>query len=218
MSGLRAEGLLVTYPGLGRPAVDHANFTVDSREIVGLVGASGSGKSSLLAAVAGVLPLAGGSLSWDEVDLVKVPVHRRGFGLMFQEGQLFPHRDVAGNIRFGLEMAHVDKDTARARVASLLETVGLEGLGHRRVDELSGGQRQRVALARALAPGPRLLMLDEPLAQLDMTLRRRLASDIAATLRAEGVTGLVVSHDPEDIALMCDRAFRMTDGRIEPIA
>ena len=143
-----------------------------------------------------------------------MPVHRRGFGLVFQDGQLFPHRDVAGNVAFGLRMRPPRPRTARARVAELLELVGLAGYERRKVTELSGGEQQRVALARALAPRPRLLLLDEPLSALDRALREQLAMDLAGVLRVAGATALVVTHDHDEAFTLADRVAVMRAGRI----
>ena len=215
MSGLSVRGLRVTYPGTPPvEAVRGVDLDVAAGEVVALLGPSGCGKSSLLAAVVGIVDTAGGSVEWDGRDLARVPVHRRSFGLVFQDGQLFPHRTVAGNIAFGLEMAGVPRPERAARVDELLELVGLVGLGERAVSELSGGQRQRVALARSLAPRPRLLALDEPLSSLDAELRGRLAVEVRDILRAEGTTGLVVTHDPAEAEVMADRVLRMDDGRL----
>ncbi|WP_062462736.1 ABC transporter ATP-binding protein [Demequina soli] len=213
MSGLSVHDARVTYPG--RPPVDAVrgvSFDVGPGETVALLGPSGCGKSSLLSAVVGVTPLAGGSISWDGANLARVPVHRRGFGLVFQDGQLFPHLTVGANIAFGLEMAGVSRPAREARVEELLTVVGLSGLDARAVTELSGGQRQRVALARSLAPRPRLLALDEPLSSLDADLRARLAVEVRDILRASGTTGLLVTHDPAEAEVMADRVLRMEDG------
>ncbi len=172
MTGLELRGVTVTYPG--RPpvtAVRDVSMAVESGEIVALVGPSGCGKSSLLGAIAGVVECTG-QVMWDGEDVSATPVHLRGFGLVFQDGALFPHRTVAGNVSFGLEMARVPRVERDARVAELLELVRLPGYGARRINELSGGERQRVALARSLAPHPRLLLLDEPLSSLDADTTR----------------------------------------------
>ena len=140
-------------------AVDGANLTVDVGEIVAVTGPSGGGKSSLLSAIAGIVAYTG-RIAWNDEDLASVPVHRRGVGLVFQDGQLFPHRSVARNIELGLEMAKVPAARRREVVAELLDLIGLAGLGDRAPTELSGGQRQRVALARSLAVAPRVLRID----------------------------------------------------------
>jgi thiamine transport system ATP-binding protein len=191
-------------------AVDGVSLDVAAGEVVALLGPSGCGKSSLLRAVAGLEPLAGGSVAWDGDDLAGLPVHRRGFGLMFQDGQLFPHRDVAGNVAYGLPR----RSARTARVDELLELVGLAGYGPRPVATLSGGERQRVALARALAPAPRLLLLDEPLSALDRSLRERLAVDLRAALRATGTPAVFVTHDQDEAFAVADRVGVMAGGRL----
>jgi thiamine transport system ATP-binding protein len=213
--GLELEDVTVEYPG-NPPvtAVDRVSLKLAPGETLGLLGPSGSGKSSLLKAIVGIVPLRSGLIRWDGIDLTHTPVHLRGFGLVFQDGQLFPHRDAAGNVAFGLEMQGVEPKARRARVAELLSLVGLEGYGSRRVDELSGGERQRVALARSLAPRPKLLLLDEPLSSLDRELRNRLAADIKTILTSTGTTAIVVTHDPDEVAMMCSRFVRIDRGRL----
>ncbi|WP_084101627.1 ABC transporter ATP-binding protein [Demequina sp. NBRC 110051] len=216
MSGLTVEDLRVEYPG--KPpvvAVEGASLSVAPGETVALLGPSGCGKSSLLSAIVGIVEPAGGRVMWDGADVTDVPVHRRGFGLVFQDGQLFPHRSVARNVAFGLEMAGVARDERRERVEELLEIVGLTGYGERAITELSGGQRQRVALARSLAPRPRLLALDEPLSSLDADLRARLAVEVRDILAATGTAALVVTHDPAEAQVMASRVLRMSAGRLQ---
>src|SRR5690606_15157169 len=162
-SGLEVRDITVRYGQAAEPAVRGVSFDVAHREVVALTGPSGCGKSTVLRAIAGLEPLEGGSVAWAGQDLAGVPPHRRDFGLLFQEGQLFAHMSVAKNIAYGLAAHGVSRGVQRERVAELLETVGLPGYGGRAITELSGGERQRVALARSLAPRPRLLMLDEPL-------------------------------------------------------
>ncbi|PPK70191.1 thiamine transport system ATP-binding protein [Actinokineospora auranticolor] len=208
---LRVDGVTVRFGSV--EAVSDASLEIADGSVVALLGPSGCGKSTLLRAVAGLEPAAG-RVSWDGTDLAGVPVHKRGFGLVFQDGQLFPHRDVAGNVAFGLRMAGVERAERDARVESLLELVGLGGYGKRRVTELSGGEQQRVALARALAPRPRLLLLDEPLSALDRALREQLAVDLARLLRTAGTTALVVTHDHDEAFTLADRVAVMRAGRI----
>ncbi|WP_062317324.1 ABC transporter ATP-binding protein [Demequina maris] len=215
MTGLAVRDLHVTYPGTPPvEAVRGVSLDIAQGETLALLGPSGCGKSSLLAAVVGIVDASGGSVAWDGEDFARVPVHQRGFGLVFQDGQLFPHLTVGANIAFGLEMSGVGRAARAARVDELLALVGLEGLRDRGVTELSGGQRQRVALARSLAPRPRLLALDEPLSSLDADLRSRLAVEVRDILRAEGMTGLLVTHDPAEAEVMADRVMRMADGRL----
>ncbi len=222
--GLAVRDVVVRYAdpasgkGPGTTAVRGVSLDLAPGEVLALLGPSGCGKSSLLRAVAGLEPVAAGSVSWGGRDLAGVPVHRRGFGLMFQEGQLFPHRDVAGNVAFGLRMAGVRRAAASDRVAELLELVGLAGYAQRPVATLSGGERQRVALARALAPEPQLLLLDEPLSALDRGLRDRLAGDLRAALVTTGTTALFVTHDHDEAFTVADRVAVMDAGRLLQVA
>lgn len=217
--GLQVADVVVRYAGAGRAAVDGVDLTVPTGEVVALLGPSGCGKSSLLRAVAGLEPLADGDVAWDGVSVADVPVHRRGFGLLFQDGQLFAHRDVAGNVAYGLPPATRRDRTARAaRVTELLDLVGLPGTGRRDVATLSGGERQRVALARALAPRPRLLLLDEPLSALDRALRERLALDLRDVLVATSTTALFVTHDQDEAFAVADRVAVMDAGRLLQVA
>jgi len=213
-SGLSVRDVVVAYrtDGGATVAVDDVSLDVGRGEVVALLGPSGCGKSSLLRAVAGLEPLVAGDVRWDGESVVDVPVHRRGFGLMFQDGQLFPHRDVAGNVAYGLH--GLPRAEQQARVAALLELVGLAGYGSRAVTTLSGGERQRVALARSLAPRPRLLMLDEPLSALDRTLRERLTEDVARILRRSATTSLYVTHDHDEARVVADRVGVMVAGKL----
>ena len=198
----------------GRPVLDGVDLDVAEHEIVCVLGPSGSGKSTLLRVVAGLQPLDGGRVSLDGRDQRGVPAHKRGVGLMFQDHQLFPQRDVAGNVAFGPRMHGAAKDERAVRVRELLELVGLPGAARRRVGELSGGEQQRVALARALAPRPRLLMLDEPLGQLDRSLRERLVVELRQLFGELGTTVLAVTHDQGEAFVLADRVVVMRDGRI----
>jgi len=190
------------------------DLTVADEEIVAVLGPSGSGKTTLLRAIAGLVPVASGDIKWDGVSVVDIPVHQRGFGLMFQGFALFPHLDVAGNVGFGLRMTGTDPDLVGTEVSAALDWVGLGGFESRRIDDLSGGERQRVALARTLAPRPKLVMLDEPLGSLDRHLRERLVGDTRALLTGRKVTGLVVTHDREEAVLLSDRLALMREGTI----
>ncbi|WP_448073720.1 ABC transporter ATP-binding protein [Georgenia yuyongxinii] len=217
--GLHVRDLVVRYPaGRGElTAVDGVDLDVRTGEVVALLGPSGSGKSSLLRAVAGLEPVAAGSVRWAGRDLTGVPVHLRGFGLMFQDGQLFPHRTVAGNVAYGLTMARVPRARRTRRVAELLDLVGLAGYGPRPVSTLSGGQAQRVALARALAPQPALLLLDEPLSALDRGLREHLTGELHDILRATGTTALYVTHDHDEAFTVADRVAVLDAGRLAQV-
>jgi thiamine transport system ATP-binding protein len=193
------------------------DLAVQDGEVLALLGPSGSGKSTLLYIVAGLESPDAGQVLWDGIDLREVPPHQRGFGLMFQDFALFPHRDVSGNVAFGLEMARLPKTEIAGKVAAALRLVGLAGFDHRDVGNLSGGEQQRVALARALAPAPRLLMLDEPLGSLDRALRTRLLGELAAILRTAQQSSLYVTHDQEEAYAIADRIAILDAGRLAQI-
>lgn len=210
MSGIRVSEAVVRYGEV--TAVDRVSFEVRPGQVLVLLGASGSGKSSMLRAVAGLEPLVEGTVSWGDEDLRTVPVHQRGFGLVFQDGQLFPTMSVGRNVAYGL--TKLSKAQRRKRVAELLELVGLPGYEERKVTELSGGQAQRVALARSLAPAPRALLFDEPLSALDTGLRRRLSADLARILSDTGTTALYVTHDQEEAFTVADAIAVLDHGRL----
>ncbi|MEU9241101.1 ABC transporter ATP-binding protein [Streptomyces sp. NPDC048385] len=198
----------------GRAVLDAVGLKVAEHEVVCVLGPSGSGKSTLLRAVAGLQPLASGRVLLDGHDQARVPAHQRGVGLMFQDHQLFPQRDVGANVAFGLRMRRAGKAEQAERVGELLALVGLPGAARRAVAGLSGGEQQRVALARALAPRPRLLMLDEPLGQLDRSLRERLVVELRELFGRLGTTVLAVTHDQGEAFALADRVVVMRDGRI----
>jgi thiamine transport system ATP-binding protein len=210
VNGLDVDGVTVRYDE--KVAVQDATFTLEKGHVLALLGASGSGKSSLLRAIVGLEPVTAGSVRWDGQDLAGVKVHKRRFGLVFQDGQLFPTMTVAKNIAYGLSA--FDKIARRRRVDELLELVGLPGYGGRMPDQLSGGEAQRVALARSLAPNPRAIFLDEPLSALDTGLRRRLAEDLSRILRETGTTAVYVSHDQDEAFTVADTVAVMEGGRI----
>lgn len=205
---LSLAGVSVAYDGV--PVVRDVTLDLPDGGVLAVLGPSGSGKSTLLRAVAGLEPVSGGRISWDGQDLARVPTHKRGFALMFQDGQLFGHLTVGRNIGYALRLRRargIDE-----RVAELLELVGLAGYVDRLPATLSGGERQRVALARALAVEPRLLLLDEPLSALDAGLRERLAGDLHRILRAAGTTALMVTHDHDEAFTVADRLAVLRDG------
>lgn len=196
-----------SYPGL--PVLKEASFVVREGEIVSLLGPSGCGKTTLLRIIAGLENPDTGTIRLDGQDLSAIPAHRRNFGLMFQDYALFPHKDVAANIAFGLRMQGRPRAEITQRVQEMLALVALSGYERRRVIELSGGEQQRVALARSLAPRPRLLMLDEPLGALDRALREQLMNELRAILKRVGVTALYVTHDQEEAFAVADRVLIM---------
>jgi ABC-type Fe3+/spermidine/putrescine transport system ATPase subunit len=215
MTTLELRNLDKSYPD-GWTLTD-VSFTVEEQEILSLLGPSGCGKTTLLRLIAGLEMPDSGRVLVGGVDVTHTAPHRRGFGLMFQEYALFPHRDVFGNVAFGLRMEGLDRGTIAKRVTETLALVGLEGFEHRDVNQLSGGERQRVALARSLAPQPRLLMLDEPLGALDRALRERLMDELPQILHRAGVTVIAVTHDQEEAFAIADRVALMRAGKVVQI-
>jgi thiamine transport system ATP-binding protein len=207
---LSLRDVTVSYDGLR--VVDEVSLDLPDGEVLAVLGPSGCGKSTLLRAIAGLEVLAAGRVAWDGADQAAVPTHRRGFALMFQDGQLFPHLTVGGNVGYALRLRRVAH--SEARVAELLEMVGLSGYADRLPATLSGGERQRVALARSLAVEPRLLLLDEPLSALDAGLRQRLAGELRGILRTAGTTTLMVTHDHDEAFAVADRLAVMRSGEV----
>ncbi len=185
-------------------AVDDVSLVLPEGQTLALIGPSGSGKSTLLRVVAGLEPADAGRVVHDGRDLAGRPARLRNFGVVFQDYALFPHLDVRANIAFGLVERRWSRERTDRRVSELLELVGLTGLASRRMQQLSGGQQQRVALARALAPGPELLLLDEPLSNLDANLRQELTEQLADLLDRPGFSAIHVTHDQSE-------AFRLAD-------
>jgi putative spermidine/putrescine transport system ATP-binding protein len=195
-------------------AVDGASLAVNSGEIVALLGPSGCGKTTTLRLVAGFEALDAGTIAIGGADIAKLPPYRRDIGLVFQDYALFPHLTVAANIDYGMKQRATPKAERDRRRGELLRLTRLEGLDERRPMALSGGQQQRVALARALAIAPKLLLLDEPLSNLDAKLREALRIELREILRAVGTTTLVVTHDQIEAIGLADRIALMNKGRI----
>jgi len=211
---LEVRGVVVVFGD--RTVLDHVDLDVSDGEVVALQGPSGAGKSTLLRVIAGLLVPQAGTVRSGGVDITELPPHRRSIGMVFQDEQLFPHRDVGQNVEFGLRMQHRPKAERAARVAELLELVGLPGVERRSVTSLSGGEAKRVALARSLAPAPPVLLLDEPLTGLDRELHDRLADDLARVLRATGTSALMVTHDADEAARVADRIVSWTAPERRP--
>ncbi len=197
-----------------KPLLQGISLRVDQGETVCLLGPSGSGKSTLLRLIAGLEVPESGTISWNGQDLAQLPVHRRQFGLMFQDYALFPHRNVAENVAFGLRMQGLPAAEIRQHTAEALDLVNLGPFAQRRVTDLSGGEKQRVAFARALAPRPRLLMLDEPLGALDRTLREQLLLDLREMLHRTDIPTIYVTHDQEEAYTIADRMILLNDGKV----
>ncbi len=199
------------------PVLQGVSFHVEPGMIACLLGASGCGKTTVLRCIAGFEPVLGGTVALDRTVMsaqgFTVPPEKRRIGVVFQDYALFPHLTVAGNIAFGLRGTPAAE--RGARVAELLDIVGLADLGAKYPQELSGGQQQRVALARALAPRPQLLLLDEPFSNLDVEMRERLSLEVRDILKREHITAVLVTHDQHEAFNIADMVGIMKDGRIE---
>jgi len=211
-SGVRVEGLTVRYGST--VAVDQVSLEIRPGEFFFLLGPSGCGKTSLLRAVAGLEPAAEGSVTIGERDVTSLPSYRRGAPMVFQGYALWPHLTILENTSYGLEARKVPKREARARAAEALKMVGLGDRAGDRPAQLSGGQQQRVALARALAADPEVVLLDEPLSNLDAKLRREMRSELVRLHRDAGFTAIYVTHDQEEALSMAQRLALMRDGRV----
>jgi thiamine transport system ATP-binding protein len=209
---LRVDDVSVSFDG--KAALDRVSLEVAEGEVVTVLGPSGSGKSTLLRVIAGLQRPDSGRVLLDGADLASAPPYRRGIGLVFQDHALFHHRNVFGNVAFGLRMRGDAPALVEERVRELLDLVGLAGFEQRSVATLSGGEQQRVALARALARAPRVLLLDEPLGSLDRRLRDRLLDDLESMFGTLDVTALYVTHDQAEAFALGERVAVMRAGRV----
>ncbi|MEO8611963.1 MAG: ABC transporter ATP-binding protein [Chloroflexota bacterium] len=212
---LDIRGVQVTFGDT--PVLRGIDLRVDDGEIVCLLGPSGCGKTTLLRVIAGLETPQTGDVQIQGQSILKIPVHERGFGLMFQDFALFPHLNAGDNVAFGLKMQGLSSEQRIERVRDTLKIVGLAGFEKRDVAQVSGGERQRVALARSLAPNLRLLMLDEPLGSLDAALRERLVVELRTIIKQIGLTAVYVTHDQSEAFAIADRIAVMNAGRIEQI-
>lgn len=210
---LQIDGIMKSFGPT--PVLQHIDLTIGDGEIVCLLGPSGCGKTTLLRVIAGLEQPEAGDVRLRGESILGLPAHRRDFGLMFQDFALFPHMNVAQNVGFGLKMHHAVN--LQARVDEVLSLVGLHGFDERDVSQLSGGERQRVALARSLAPGPQLLMLDEPLGSLDANLRERLVVELRKIIKQVGLTAIYVTHDQNEAFAIADHIAVMNAGHIEQV-
>ena len=212
---VRFEGVSKRFSDVA--AVDGVSLDIAEGEFFALLGPSGCGKTTLMRMLAGfVAPDAGRILLYGQ-DIAALPPHKRPSSMMFQTYALFPHLSVEQNVGFGLKQQGWDKAKAAARVEEMLSLVRLEGLNRRKPDQLSGGQKQRVALARALAPGPKILLLDEPLAALDRKLREDTQLELKAMQRRLGVTFMIVTHDQDEAMVVADRMAVMRAGQVAQV-
>jgi putative spermidine/putrescine transport system ATP-binding protein len=211
-SYLSIEALTVSYGG--PPVLDRVSLEVGRGEMVALLGSSGCGKTTLLRAIAGFVIPDSGAILIEGRDIARLPPEARGTAMMFQSYALWPHMSVADNIGYGLRMRGWKKEAIATRVTEMLKLLQLEGFGPRPVTQLSGGQRQRVALGRALAVSPHVLLLDEPMSNLDYKVRLELRHELRALQQRIGITAVYVTHDREEALTLSDRIAVIDAGRI----
>ena len=214
MTRLVVQGLSKRYPGAAVPALDRLDLTIESGTLTALLGPSGCGKTTALKLIAGLLQPDAGDIRLDETSVRDLAPELRGVAMVFQNPLLFPHLTVAGNVGFGLKMRGLGAAEVTARVGEMLARVRLDGLGQRRPAQLSGGQQQRAALARALVLQPKLLLLDEPLSNLDAGLRDEMRTLIRSLQRETGITTLIVTHDQAEAVALSDKIALLLDGRL----
>jgi spermidine/putrescine ABC transporter ATP-binding subunit len=215
VDAVRLDGITKTFGST--VAISDVSFTVREGELVSLLGPSGCGKTTVLRCIAGYIPPDEGRIFLNGTEVTTMQPYHRDIGMVFQSYALFPHMSVEQNVAFGLRMRHIAKPEIRERVAEGLRLVDLQGFERRRTNELSGGQQQRVALARAIVIRPRLLLLDEPLSNLDAKLRRSMQIEIRALQEALRITTILVTHDQAEALSLSDRVIVMNKGRIQQV-
>ena len=199
------------------PVLDHINLYINDKEFLTLLGPSGCGKTTTLRIIGGFATPTSGDVLFDGVRINDVPPYQRQINTVFQKSALFPHLNVFENIAFGLRMQKLPEAEIKQRVMEMLETVSLKGFEHRRPEALSGGQQQRVAIARALVNRPKVLLLDEPLAALDLKLRKDMQIELKRIQQQVGITFIYVTHDQEEALTMSDTIVVMDKGSIQQI-
>ena len=212
---IRLQDLVMEFDG--ERILDGINLYINDKEFLTLLGPSGCGKTTTLRIIGGFLTATSGTVLFDGKTINDVPPYQRQINTVFQRYALFPHLDVFDNIAFGLKVAKVSKAEIHERVHEMLGIVGLRGYENRRVESLSGGQQQRVAIARALVNRPKVLLLDEPLAALDLRLRKDMQNELKRIQQAMGITFVYVTHDQEEALSMSDTVVVMDKGRIQQI-
>jgi iron(III) transport system ATP-binding protein len=215
MFSIKLEQVSKTY-GSNPPTIT-MDANIPEGEFFTLLGPSGCGKSTMLRMIAGFITPTSGRIRFGERDVTTVSPSKRDTGMVFQNYALFPHMSVADNVAYGLKVRRVNKAERTERITAALATVGLTGYGDRRIDELSGGQQQRVALARAIVISPSLLLLDEPLSNLDAKLREETRLQIRDVQRKSGITALYVTHDQAEAMAMSDRIAVLEGGRVHQV-
>ncbi|WDR06279.1 ABC transporter ATP-binding protein [Devosia rhodophyticola] len=214
MTHVSLKDLTKVYPGSKVPSLDRLSLEIPTGELTALLGPSGCGKTTTMKMIAGLLTPTSGDVTFDDRSILREKPEHRGVVMVFQNYLLFPYMSVADNIGFGLKMRKVDKSEIDRRVGEMLDLVKLPDLGKRRPSELSGGQQQRVALARALIVQPKVLLLDEPLSNLDAHLRFEMRDLIRSLQQEMGITTIFVTHDQEEAVVLADKVALILDGRL----
>lgn len=215
MTHVTLTDLTKTYPGADAPTIDRLSLDIASGALTAILGPSGCGKTTTMKIIAGLLAPSAGDVQFDGRSVLRDRPEDRGAVMVFQNHLLFPFMSVADNVGFGLKMRKTDKAEVRLRVAEMLDLVKLPDLGHRRPADLSGGQQQRVALARALIVKPKVLLLDEPLSNLDAHLRFEMRDLIRKLQQDTGITTIFVTHDQEEAVVLADQVALILDGRLK---
>ena len=217
MSFIEIRHVTHCYDGGTARALDDVNYSIERGEFFALLGSSGCGKSTLLNIIGGFVNPTAGSITVDGQDILSTPAYKRNIGTVFQSYALFPHMTVFDNVAYGLRLKTKDKQAIRQRVEECLALVHLEEYAKRHPHQLSGGQQQRVAIARALAPRPEILMLDEPMGNLDAKLRKEMQVELRAIQQRTGITTIMVTHDQEEAMSMADRIGIMRAGVVQQV-
>ena len=218
MSDLKISNLNKSFPGMDRPAVNNVSLDIKTGGLIAFLGPSGCGKTTILKMITGLLPPDSGDIILDNTSLLPIATENRGVVMVFQDYLLFPYMNVNENVGFALKMKGVDKEKIDEKVKDMLELVKLPDIGNRKPKQLSGGQQQRVALARALISKPNLLLLDEPLSNLDAHLRDEMRELIVTIQQQLNVTTVFVTHDQEEAVLLADKIALIFDGELQSYA
>ena len=218
MTHVSIKNLTKVYPGLTVPSLDNLSLEINSGSLTALLGPSGCGKTTTMKMIAGLLDQTSGDVTFDGTSILKEKPENRGVVMVFQNHLLFPYMNVQDNIGFGLKMRNVHKDEIFNRVIKMLDLVKLPNMENRMPKELSGGQQQRVALARALIVQPRVLLLDEPLSNLDAHLRFEMRDLIRNLQQSMGITTIFVTHDQEEAVVLADQVSLILDGKLKQYA
>ena len=218
MSDLKISNLYKSFPGMDRPAVNNVSLDIKTGGLIAFLGPSGCGKTTILKLITGLLPPDSGDIILDNASMLPIATENRGVVMVFQDYLLFPYMNVNENVGFALKMKGVDKEKIDEKVKDMLELVKLPDIGNRKPKQLSGGQQQRVALARALISKPKLLLLDEPLSNLDAHLRDEMRELIVTIQQKLNVTTVFVTHDQEEAVLLADKIALIFDGELQSYA